>query len=76
MVATSPDKAIAARVTQALTHARIPRSQLAQAWGISYVSTWRKLAGHTRIRVDELRTITNLTGVPVAELIDGEQAAS
>ena len=55
----------------ALDAAGISRIRVAQELGIDRVNVWKRLTGRTPLRIDELQTLAELAGVPVAALVDG-----
>ena len=67
---------IAERVTRALDEAGISRIRVAQELGIDRVNVWKRLTGRVPLRIDELQTLAELAGVPVAALVDGTDKAA
>lgn len=53
---------------------RLSQERIAAAIGLSRSALQRRIAGQSAFRIDELRAIADLLGVPVTALIEGQPA--
>ena len=70
-----PAERTAGAVRAELARRRITGRQLARDLGWPHTNLNRRLTGETPFRVDELHTIANHLGVPVATLLTEDVAA-